>query len=252
MPHPHATPRDGEDNYLASLSDLMVGLLFVFILILMAFAFNLRQAEEVRTAQSAELKRVTDRLTDNEEVRGHLLRDVAAELEQRGVRVYLDEANGTLRLPEELLFPSGEAEPTEAGLEALRQLAATLARLLPCYARTPPELAGCGGEPRLEAVFIEGHTDDRPIHTPRFADNWALSAARALSTYRALVTAEPLLDRLLSVTGQPLLGVSAYEARRPVAGNDDEAGRRLNRRIDLRFLLAAPEAAAAAVPAAPR
>ncbi len=35
-----------EDNYLASVSDLMVGLLFVFIIMLMAFALNLRTAEE--------------------------------------------------------------------------------------------------------------------------------------------------------------------------------------------------------------
>ena len=42
-----------EDNYLASVSDLMVGLLFVFIIILMAFALNLRSSSCERTIWEA-------------------------------------------------------------------------------------------------------------------------------------------------------------------------------------------------------
>ena len=42
--------------------------------------------------------------------------------------------------------------------------------------------------------------------------------------------------------GEALLGIAAYEARRPVATGGGAEQRRLNRRIDLRFLAAAPTA----------
>ena len=38
-----------------------------------------------------------------------------------------------------------------------------------------------------QELTIEGHTDDRPITTPRFPSNWELSTARATSCLRDLV-----------------------------------------------------------------
>jgi hypothetical protein len=48
---------------------------------------------------------------------------------------------------------------------------------------------------------------------------------------------------VLIARGEDLLGVSGYEAHRPVSLEPTPDGRRLNRRIDLRFLIAAPAAA---------
>ena len=94
-----------------------------------------------------------------------------------------------------------------------------------------------------EAVLVEGHTDDRPISTSTFADNWALASARAINTYKALLAYEPSLSALLNERGEALLGVSNYEAQRPVSLGPTPQDRRLNRRIDLRFLIAAPSEA---------
>jgi len=41
--------------------------------------------------------------------------------------------------------------------------------------------------------------------------------------------------------GSPLFSVSGYADRRPVAPNEDEEGRRHNRRIDLRFIMSPPK-----------
>ncbi len=268
----------GEDSYLASVSDLLVGLLFVFIIMLMAFALDFRTAERdaqiVKRDLETELKRVAaerDRIAAQRErlaeqrdellaqqralqelvarfaerqvVRAEMLQTVARMLAEREVRVALEPENGILRLPEELLFPSGQAELTAEGRRALRVLARVLARVLPCYSVAPAELAGdCpgGARPVLESVLVEGHTDDLPIHAGPYRDNWELGAARGVNTFRALVEYEPVLDRFRNSRDEALLGVSSYADRRPVSWSHSPDARRLNRRIDIRFLLAAP------------
>jgi chemotaxis protein MotB len=95
-------------------------------------------------------------------------------------------------------------------------------------------------------VLIEGHTDDRPIRGGPFEDNWALSAARARNTYLALIDAEPGLDAIENASGEALLGLSGYAARRPAIDAATDEARRVNRRIDLRFLPRGPDAAALA------
>jgi flagellar motor protein MotB len=175
-----------------------------------------------------------------------MLQQVQDLLARREVAVAIEPENGVLRLPEELLFDSGAAVLREEGERALRTLAYALARSLPCYAQAPAVTQrDCpkGATPILEAVLIEGHTDDRPITSAPFNDNWNLASLRGINTYKALVRFEPSLELLRNHRGEPLLGVSAYEARRPVVDEPTDAARRLNRRIDLRFVVAAPSSA---------
>jgi chemotaxis protein MotB len=271
-----------DESYLVSVSDLMVGLLFLFIIILMAFALNFRSAEDAADAtlealvverddlaverdlvEAARAALVADRdrlLTERDRLAGitelllardaeraELLTRIKAAVAARGLEVEVDLESGILRLPESLLFASNEAELSEAGQAAIVVLGEVLAETLPCYAGTGNG-AGCpaGSRDVLEAVLIEGHTDDRPIRGGPFADNWALSAARARNTYRALVAAAPRLDALANASGATLLGLGGYAERRPVIDRATEEARRVNRRIDLRFLARGPDAAALA------
>jgi flagellar motor protein MotB len=273
----------------------MVGMLFFFIILLMAFGLNYRTAENQAAETEAELiherdvvslerdivslekdhladqrdrlerqrdalARQRDRLQQERDeisaVTNHLMRDnriradmlakVLSSLREREVEVALDLENGIVRLPESLLFDTGEAVLQPRGEHALRELAAVLARTLPCYSRAPAvQQSDCPivAKPLLEAVLVEGHTDDRPISTSTFADNWQLASARAINTYKALLAYEPSLSALLNERGEALLGVSNYEAQRPVSLGPTPEDRRLNRRIDLRFLIAAPSEA---------
>jgi chemotaxis protein MotB len=281
-------PGDEEGNYLVSVSDLMVGMLFIFIIILMAFALNFRIAEDDATSiqwhltrerdevgreirrlaverdllavhrdtlaeerdrlaeERDELGAVTDYLLRNDRIRNDMLAAVQSLLRERRVEVSLDPENGILRLPESLLFDSARAVLRPEGARALRELAAVLARSLPCYSRAPRvQQSDCpiAPKPLLEAVLVEGHTDTVPISTSEFADNWQLASARAINTYKALLGYERSLAQLKNARGEDLLGVSGYEAHRPVSLEPTPDGRRLNRRIDLRFLIAAPPAA---------
>jgi chemotaxis protein MotB len=73
-------------------------------------------------------------------------------------------------------------------------------------------------------LSIEGHTDNRPIHTAEFPSNWELSTARALTVLEYL-QAHGVDPRRLSATG--------YGEWRPVAPNNTEAGQALNRRVNI-------------------
>jgi chemotaxis protein MotB len=228
-----------EESYFVSMTDLMVGMLFVFIIMLMAFALNLKTQQQTFENTSQQLSRAN-------ETRSEMLEEMKRQLQQLGVHVEIDTVNGVLRLPEKLLFGRGEFMLSDTGREALGKLAAVLSELLPCYAVGPiGRPPGCppskGG--RLEAVLIEGHTDDVPIvgqMASGIADNWQLSAARAIETYKELVKTAPALGLVNNDSNQRLLGVSGYGENRPVELGNSVDARARNRRIDLRFLMATP------------
>ncbi|HZT86608.1 MAG TPA: OmpA family protein [Stellaceae bacterium] len=223
-------------DYFASMTDLMLGLVFVFVIMLMAFALNFREAEQ-------HMSDATRQLTEADLARRDLLRELAHTL-QSVLPVTVDEDNGTLQLGGDILFPKSAADPYPEALPKLRLLGYALDRVLPCYAGgLPAEPEDCAKrrKGRLDAVYIEGHTDDVPIRTPRFQNNWELSAARASQTYATLVGAYPALSQLRNDKGERLIGVSGYGEYRPVAPGTSEEARQKNRRIELRFIMVSPK-----------
>jgi chemotaxis protein MotB len=75
------------------------------------------------------------------------------------------------------------------------------------------------------AVRVEGHTDDVPIRTSRFASNWELSTARATSVVAYFVQNVGLLPDRLSAAG--------YAEFHPQVPNDSDQARAKNRRVDV-------------------
>lgn len=226
----------------------MSGLLFVFIITLVLFALEFQRSASSLRATEEQLARTRQELTNTEELRRLLVEIIAQRLRERGVRVLVDVETATLRLPEEVLFPLGSAELTPEGRRATASLAEVLANILPCLARAqdahgsrPPQCQEHWHPGRLEAVFIEGHTDNLPLRPGGpFPSNWELSAARAISCFRLLTSSQPSLEELRNPRGLPLLGVVGYADRRPVEANVDDASRQRNRRIDVRFVMVPP------------
>lgn len=115
----------------------------------------------------------------------------------------------------EVLFASGSADIGPEGKKQLDQLARTL---LEISAEIPKEVDWI--------LRIDGHTDDRPIATARFASNWELSAARAISVVRYLISQGVPSDRLAAT------GFGEYQ---PVDLSNTASGRSRNRRIEMKF-----------------
>ena len=72
-------------------------------------------------------------------------------------------------------------------------------------------------------VEIQGHTDNRPIQTEKFASNWELSAIRASTVLRYLID-NGISGKRLAATG--------FADLRPIASNDNPEERRKNRRVE--------------------
>lgn len=145
-----------------------------------------------------------------------------------GVRVR--DGRLVVRLPEDVLFPSGSSELSREGELALMEVAIVL--------RQFPD----------RRFMAAGHTDNTPIKSDRYKDNWELSMARALVVTRFLVEAKMPPQNIVA---------AGYGEFDPIASNDTPKGRSENRRIelvllpDLSELPTLPEDLAQAAKAAP-
>jgi chemotaxis protein MotB len=122
------------------------------------------------------------------------------------IRLMITGRGLVIHLPEFLFFESGQAQIRPEAEPLLNQLAGVLRKI-------PNQVA------------VEGHTDNRPISTSQFPSNWELSVYRATALVRYLVEAEHLDPARFAAAG--------YGEYAPLTSNDDEAGRRLNRRVDV-------------------
>lgn len=117
-----------------------------------------------------------------------------------------------------VLFDSGEHHLKPLGQAMLRRCARLFAQ------------AGGSGYRQIQ---VEGHTDSLPVRRTEFpADNWELSAARAISVVRFLSGPGGLPAGVFSANG--------YADQRPVAPNDTAEGRARNRRIEIRLFFTLP------------
>ena len=76
-------------------------------------------------------------------------------------------------------------------------------------------------------IEIEGHTDNVPISSARFADNNELSSARALSVFNYFMDTTTLDPAMLKHSGR-----GEYV---PVADNSTPEGRAKNRRVEIKI-----------------
>lgn len=149
------------------------------------------------------------------DVREALTRELGDDLAAGRLELIEDRRGLVLAIPEAFSFEAGSAE--------LSGLAAALMGRVAGVLTTLPN-----------AVRIEGHTDNTPIHTPRFTSNWDLSTARATEVVAFFIAAGIAPDRL---------SAAGYSEYHPRAGNETVEGRARNRRVDVVILNAATTAA---------
>jgi flagellar motor protein MotB len=143
-----------------------------------------------------------------EEQRRHELEEALAEPLSSG-RVTFQ--NGKIGISGSVLFSLNSDQLQTEGRELLTSLVAPLKIFL--------------GE-RNEILMVSGFTDDLPIQKGnlRYADNWELSAQRALTVTRTLIE-----------EGMPpeLVFAAAFGAQSPVVPNKDSESRSQNRRVEM-------------------
>ncbi len=235
--HSAADTEEGSgEGYLASAADLMIGLLFVFIILVVVLALEQRRKEQLAEAQREALLQERRALLGTGDPRGQVTRAIGDSLRKVLPNVVVNPESGVITLPEDALFEVGESRLTDEGRSALVQASEELTRILPCYVANRRQHQTCSSNPsghEIETVFIEGHTDNRPMRRLNY-DNTQLSLDRARSVGGAMVTGQAL-DAYRNKLGQPIFSLSAYGESRLLPGiaPDD----RRNRRVDLRLVL---------------
>lgn len=249
---------EDDENYFVSMTDMMVGILFIFIIMLMVFALNFQkqtdQTEMLTKQQRQQIERAqqlarqianlqtridteVSEINKADKARATLLETVRARLEAVGLKVTIDSSTGVLRLAEDAIeFASDNSTLDRTASANVDALSKVLLDVLPAYSACASD-AVC---PRhsgytVETVFIEGHTD----RTGQDSRNWQLSTERAVNTYRRIVDNFPGLRNLKNSANREVLSVSGYAYTRPATNREDPDGRKINRRIDLRFVMEA-------------
>jgi chemotaxis protein MotB len=110
-------------------------------------------------------------------------------------------------MSDKLLFKSGSSAVEDKGKDALKLLGGVLDK-----------------NPDID-ILVEGHTDNVPIKTSVYKDNWDLSVARATSIVRILTN-----DYKIAPTRMTASGKGEFF---PKAGNDTAEGRAINRRTEI-------------------
>lgn len=184
----------------AVFGDLMAGLLGAFVLILVGV---LGVQLELVTSLETEIQK-----RQQEEQRREALEKALAGPLASG-RVTLN--NGKIGISGNVLFALNSDQLQPEGKQLLKSLSQPIAAYL-------------GASEQM--LMVSGFTDDMPVRgsNSRFADNWELSAQRALTVTRTLIE-----------DGVPSSSIfaAAFGAQQPVAANTDADGRARNRRVEM-------------------
>ena len=160
--------------------------------------------------QAIRLQNLQNLIQSQKDVMNNLKNSVADALLNYSadeLTVYIKDGNVYVSLQEKLLFKSGSDVVDPKGKEALKKLAMVL------------------NNTKDITVLIEGHTDNVPIKTKQYMDNWDLSTARATSIVRVLTKDNAFDSNRITAAGKGSF--------HPVSGNETAEGRAANRRTEV-------------------
>src|SRR5690554_297501 len=136
-----------------------------------------------------------------------LLKEALLGFDSNELSIEIKNGKVYVSMSDKLMFQSGKADVQSKGKEALKVLADVL--------KKNPEFQ----------ILVEGHTDNVPIKTATYKDNWDLSVARATSMVRLLQETHDISAERLTASGR-----GEYE---PKASNSTATGRAKNRRTEI-------------------
>lgn len=156
---------------------------------------DLDELKKQRAAAEARLRQYRD-----------LASRLASMVESGKLKVKVRNGKMVIEMANNILFDAGKTDVKTDGQAALTELAAVLQTI------------------KDRAFLVTGHTDNVPIRSSNFKSNWELSTARAVNVVQYLQ------DGGVNPTKLAAAGYSEFD---PVASNDDDAGKALNRRIEI-------------------
>jgi chemotaxis protein MotB len=219
--------RGGHDRWLLSYADLVTLLLALFTTLYAASTVDagklgplqtsLREAFDAPPIMEAVMPQgailppvaVVKGQTPQDDLELRLLQELSEALRLQRIDIHRDARGLIVSLPEEAAFAVASTDVSAEARELIGKVAAAVG-------------------PTTSTIRIEGHTDNVPIRTARYASNWELSTARASAVVAYLVETAGFDPARLSAAG--------YGEHHPRVSNDTPGNRARNRRIDVVIL----------------
>jgi chemotaxis protein MotB len=147
-----------------------------------------------------EVEKLANQTTKLEEALEQEIKKGQTSITQKNGRIIINLANS-------ITFDSGSAVLKKSGKK-------TIAKIYNVLKKYPKNL-----------IYIEGNTDDVPVASGRFRDNWELSSERALAVLRYLVDHKKANPKKVAAAG--------FGEYNPVKPNNSSKNRSLNRRVEI-------------------
>ena len=259
-----------DESYYMSMTDLMVGVLLIFILLMIYYALQMKLEADIPKSVHQEVIDERDNLRqENRRLRKYIsiyakinkkivkskieiLNNLKNALSEKGFdEVEINNQYGVLSMPVDLLFRSGRStfDPNNPRINiALEALADAIFKYSLYYTKNEyieNDQSFCETEfICIDNIYIEGHADNDPVKyvsEPGIDDNLRLSARRSTNTFRTLINVNDRLPGLLNLDGLAVLSASAHGNTRPRINNEvTDQDKQANRRIDIRIIMYSP------------
>ena len=217
-----------ENPYTMSFSDMMAGMLIIFILVCSTLIYQL---QDKRIKINDELKKLIETI----HIRDEMLLEIKSKLKELNINVQIDEDSLIIPITE-IGFDSGSDKILPQYKWKAIALGQTLCDVFEKNNRWK----------KLETVFIEGHTDSKNYYGLK--GNWGLSTFRAISLWEFWIDSDECKQfgyklKNMRVENQSnkiisLFSVSGYADTRKIIENEqEEKDFARNRRINIRFVM---------------
>ncbi len=161
---------------------------------------ELSNLKKLTQSQKEELERMSEQANELE-------KQLAEEIKLGQIRLKKFHNKLIINIDDRISFDSGSSDLKKEILPALDKITDILVKY--------PE----------NTIMVEGHTDNIPIKTKKFRDNWQLSTERALSVLDYILRSKNL--------NKSRFGAAGYAEFNPIVPNDTPENRSLNRRVDI-------------------
>lgn len=198
--------REDIDNFFVSWSDLITLLLVLFAYIVSISTIDSVKLKIASQSMSSELNGEQSKVVLTEDLT--LLKEVLNDEIKRNnleEKIVVDQFDKKIfiEIKQDLLFKAGSANLMVESYPVLKILARSFTQ-------------------KSYFISIEGHTDNLPIHTDAFSDNWVLSSVRAVNVLNVLES--------FGVNSRSMRAIG-YADTQPLVPNDSSENRKINRRV---------------------
>lgn len=230
-------------EYWLSYSDLMAGLLLIFMLLIVVVLQSSKQSLEDERQKLKKQQEKFEQLNNDHTklnkdidqvlgVRTKILQRLRQRFNEKGSNISFDDATGAVRLGSDILFPEGSSRLLPEGKQALDQT-------MPIYFE-----ALLGDEElkkHVDQIIIEGHTNSNYSGSKNEQDAYLFNLR--LSQERAYEAMEYIIRSREHENHFKLLAANGYSNTRLVKKKETgEEDKERSRRIELRFRLKDEEA----------